>query len=140
NFYNHRCTSELVIKDLKHGLNIDAISKADFCPNAADLWLKSLAYNVLLHLKQHLPAPYHAFSVARLCRVLLRVPAVLVRHARRPPAATRGSPCLPGCPPPPRRTATPDCGLRTRGRRDCETSTSTCRWSTSSRSWQPADA
>lgn len=82
-FYNHRCTSELVIKELKHGLNIDAISKADFWPNAADLWLKSLAYNVLLHLKQHLPAPYHAFSVARLCRVLLRVPAVLVRHARR---------------------------------------------------------
>lgn len=82
-FYNQRATCEILIKDMKTGLNINSISKADFWPNAADLWLKTLAYNVFLHLKQHAPGHYQSFSVARLRRAFLAIPAVIVRHARR---------------------------------------------------------
>ena len=81
-FYNQRCTSELLIKEMKIALNIDAISKSDFWPNAADLWLKTLAYNVFLHFKRHAPAGYRTFSISRLRRAFLAVPALLVHHAR----------------------------------------------------------
>src|SRR5690606_28165499 len=82
-FYNQRCTCEILIKDMKIGLNIDSISKADFWPNAADLWIKTLAYNAFLHLKRHAPGQYKTFSIARLRRAVLAVPALLVRHARQ---------------------------------------------------------
>lgn len=82
-FYNQRCTCEILIKELKGGLGIDAISKEDFWPNAADLWIKTLAYNAFLHFKRHAPAPYRSFSIARLRRVFLAIPAMLVSHARR---------------------------------------------------------
>lgn len=82
-FYNQRCTSELLIKEMKVGLKIDAITKADFWPNAADLWLKTLAYNVFVHFKEHAPAHYRTFSISRLRRALLAIPALLVHHARQ---------------------------------------------------------
>lgn len=61
-FYNQRCSCENYIKELKYGVNIDAISKTDLLPNAADLWLKVIAYNALLGLRGIVPAPYQCYS------------------------------------------------------------------------------
>lgn len=82
-FYNQRCTCENYIKELKYGLDIDAISKGDFWPNAADLWMKMIAYNALLAFKNLGCPETKKYTIRRLRRVLLKVPAVLVRHARR---------------------------------------------------------
>lgn len=82
-FYNQRCTCENHIKELKYGLNIDAISKEDFWPNAADLWVKVLAYNALLALKGLADPVTQRYSIRRLRRAVLQVPALLVRHARQ---------------------------------------------------------
>lgn len=82
-FYNQRCTCENSIKELKYGVHIDAISKAEFWPNAADLWLKVIAYNALLAFKRLGPAMYRHFSIERFRRALLRVPGILVHHARQ---------------------------------------------------------
>ena len=82
-FYNHRCTCENSIKELKQGLRIDAIAKADFWPNAADLWLKTIAYNASLGFKRLAPAPYDSYTAQRLRRALFQVPAQLIRHARQ---------------------------------------------------------
>ncbi|BAS28112.1 transposase [Limnochorda pilosa] len=82
-FYNQRCTAENGIKELKDGLGIDSIGKATFWPNAADLLIKGIAYNLLLRLKALAPPSYRHYTATRLQRTLLRVPALLVRHARR---------------------------------------------------------
>jgi hypothetical protein len=82
-FYNKRCASENYIKELKYGVKIDAISKADFWPNAADLWLKVIAYNILLALRSVSSAPYKSFIIKRFRRAFLRIPGLLVHHARK---------------------------------------------------------
>jgi len=82
-FYNKRCACENYIKELKYGINIDAISKAKFWPNAADLWLKVISYNILLALRGVSPARYKNFSIKRFRRAFLRVPGILVHHARQ---------------------------------------------------------
>lgn len=82
-FYNQRCDAENAVKELKHGIHAGAINKAGFWANAANLWLRVIAYNALLAFKVFAPAPYRRFSVTRLQRTLLRVPAVLIRHARQ---------------------------------------------------------
>jgi hypothetical protein len=82
-FYNHRCTCENFIKDLKEGVRIDAISKSDFWPNAADLWLKAISHNLLRALILRSPAPYRKYSIRRFRRAFLRVAGVLTYHARR---------------------------------------------------------
>ena len=56
-FYNHRCTCETYIGELKYGVHIDAISKQGFLPNAADLWLKLIAYNLLRAFIKRAPSP-----------------------------------------------------------------------------------
>lgn len=82
-FYNQRCTCETYIKELKYGLDIDAISKAGFWPNAADLWMKVIAYNALLAFKNIGCPETKKCSIRRLRRELLKVPGVLMRHARQ---------------------------------------------------------
>ncbi|HHT28252.1 MAG TPA: IS1380 family transposase [Firmicutes bacterium] len=82
-FYNQRCTCENHIKELKDGVHIDAISKAGFYPNAADLLLKVIAYNVLLAFRGIAPTEYNVYGITRFRRVLLRIPGVLVHHARK---------------------------------------------------------
>lgn len=82
-FYNQRCTCENHIKELKHGLRMDAIAKVGFWPNAADLWLKVLAYNVLLAFRQLAPVEIRRYSIERFRRMVLRIPGILVRHARQ---------------------------------------------------------
>jgi len=82
-FYNTRCACENCIKELKYGVNMDMISKARFWPNAADLWLKVIAYNILLALRSVSPSPYKSFSIKRFRRAFLRVPGLLVHHARK---------------------------------------------------------
>lgn len=81
-FYNQRCACENHIKELKYGAHIDKISKNDALANAADLWLKCMAYNCLLALKQRLPVKERTLSLNRLRRILIWIPAVLTRHAR----------------------------------------------------------
>ena len=82
-FYNQRATCENHIKELKCGLHIDAISKAGFWPNAADLWIKTIAYNMLLALRGLADETYRHYGIERFRRALLRVPGILVRHARQ---------------------------------------------------------
>lgn len=82
-FYNHRCTCENYIKELKEGVRIDAITKHGFCPNAADLWLKAISHNLLRALIGQAPSPYRRYSIRRFRRAFLRVAGVLVHHARR---------------------------------------------------------
>ena len=45
-FYNHRGTAELYIKEEKLGFGIDRIPTGEFFPNAANLVLKLIAYNL----------------------------------------------------------------------------------------------
>lgn len=82
-FYNQRCACENYIKELKYGVNIDAIGKTGFWPNAADLWLKAIAYNILLALRGVSPSTCKDFSIKRFRRAFLRVPGILVHHARQ---------------------------------------------------------
>jgi len=82
-FYNQRCNSENYIKELKYGVNIDNIGKEEFWPNAADLWIKCLAYNCLLAFKQRLAGKAKRYSLARLRRMLILIPGIITRHARR---------------------------------------------------------
>lgn len=82
-FYNQRCTCENTIKELKYGLGLDHIGKTKFLANAADMWLKILAYNCLLGFKQQLPEKERRFTIARIQRLLLQVPGELTRHARK---------------------------------------------------------
>lgn len=82
-FYNQRATCENFIKELKYGLNIDAIAKNAFLANAADLWLKIISYNTLLALKIHAPEDYKDCSITRLQRALFSIPAVIAKHARK---------------------------------------------------------
>ncbi len=82
-FYNQRCTSENYIKELKEGVHIDNISKNDFLANAADLWLKCMAYNCLLAMKYSLSIRESSYTLNRFRRMLIQIPAILTRHARR---------------------------------------------------------
>ena len=82
-FYNQRATCENYIKELKYGLNIDTISKGTFLANAADLWLKVISYNTILAMKNYFPQEYKTYSISRIQRVLLQIPALVVKHARR---------------------------------------------------------
>lgn len=82
-FYNQRCTCENYIKELKDGVHLDAISKYDFFPNAADMWLKMIAYNGLLAFKALAPEEQRDWSIERFRRAILCIPGVLVRHARQ---------------------------------------------------------
>jgi len=82
-FYNQRCNCENYIKELKDGVNIDNIGEGEFWPNAADPWIKCLAYNCLLAFKYRLPAKERRYSLNRLRRVLISIPGILTRHARR---------------------------------------------------------
>lgn len=82
-FYNQRCSCENYIKELKYGVNVDAIGKENFWPNAADLWFKVIAYNAMLALRDIAPTPYRCYGSERFRRAFLRVPGVLVYHARQ---------------------------------------------------------
>lgn len=82
-FYNQRANAENYIKELKYGLRIDYFSKAGFWPNAADLWIKAIAYNQILALKGLTDETYKHYSVRRFRRALLSVPGILVKHARQ---------------------------------------------------------
>jgi hypothetical protein len=82
-FYNQRCNCENYIKELKYGVNIDNIGKEEFWPNAADLWIKCLAYNCLLAFKHRLAGKAKRYSLARLRRMLILIPGILTRNARR---------------------------------------------------------
>lgn len=82
-FYNQRATCENYIKELKYGLNITSSSKNNFFANAADLWLKIISYNILLALKMHAPEECRSWSAKKIQRLLLRIPGLLVRHARK---------------------------------------------------------
>ncbi len=82
-FYNKRCTSENYIKELKYGVHINNISKNDFFANSADLWLKCIAYNCLVAMKCRLPGKERHYTLNRLRRILIAIPAILTKHARR---------------------------------------------------------
>ncbi len=82
-FYNHCCCAENYIKELKYGFSIARIPKQSFWPNAADLALKAMAYNLILALKQLAPDDYRRLTAERFRRKLLRIPGLLVNHARQ---------------------------------------------------------
>lgn len=82
-FYNQRCTCENYIKELKYGLHIDSISKDAFWPNAADLIIKIIAYNLLVVLRSKATSACRKYSVERFRRMILCIPGILVRHARQ---------------------------------------------------------
>ena len=82
-FYNRRCSAENYIKELKDGFSIGRIAKETFWPNAADLTLKAMAYNLVLALKRLAPPTYRRFSAERFRRTVLRLPGLLVKHARQ---------------------------------------------------------
>jgi len=82
-FYNRRATCENTIKELKYGVNINCITKNEFYGNFADLWLKIIAYNLLLVLKMNGPKESQNWSIPKLQRLLLNIPAMLIKHARQ---------------------------------------------------------
>ncbi|MFD1066127.1 transposase, partial [Oceanobacillus locisalsi] len=83
-FYNHRACMENYIKESKTGFGSDQVSGDAFYANAADLWLKMMAYNVYLLFTQEIcPSAYSKFTISRFRRVFFDIPGVLTTHARR---------------------------------------------------------
>lgn len=81
-FYNRRCAAENVIKELKDGVEIDAVGTGDFGANDADLVLKLLSYNVTLGFRGYLPKKMRNLGMRLLRLELLQIPGVVIRHAR----------------------------------------------------------
>jgi hypothetical protein len=83
-FYNRRCQAENLIKELKEGYGIDKLSNCSFGANDADLVLKMIAFNLMWSFRHEvLPEKWRPFTIRTLRVQLLRIPGVLVRHARR---------------------------------------------------------
>jgi hypothetical protein len=82
--YNQRCTLETSVRTLKADWGFDAFSKDAFAANAADLFLKGLAYNLTLAMQQALNpkdvATVHTAATIRQWWFL--IPAVVASHAR----------------------------------------------------------
>lgn len=82
-FYNQRATCENTIKELKYGLSINSVSKNNFLANYAHLWFKIIGHNILQVLKLHGPEESRNWSIPKLQRLLLNIPAILIKHARQ---------------------------------------------------------
>lgn len=95
--YNQRCTLETSVRTLKEDWSFDAFSKDGFAANAADLFLKGLAYNLTLAMQKAVNpkdvVPVRTAETLRRWWFLL--PAVVVSHSgvlhlRLPVEAERG--------------------------------------------------
>ncbi len=65
-----------------------------FWPNAADLALKAMAYNLILVLKQMCPDDYRRLTAERFRRKLLRISGRLVSYTRQVWLRPRNSGCF----------------------------------------------
>jgi hypothetical protein len=92
-WYNKRCNEENKIDELKQGLAVDQTSQHEMIRNAAFMWIKALAYNLLNWFKSALmPQEHRQHEVATIRRVLINVPGNIVgngryRHVRLAPNA-----------------------------------------------------
>ena len=83
-FYNRRCQAENVIKELKEGYGIDKLSTGSFGANDADLVLKVISYNLVWSFRNEvLPPEWRPLTIRTLRTHLLRIPGVLMSHARQ---------------------------------------------------------
>jgi len=82
--YNQRCASETSIRTLKEDWSFDAFSKDGFAANAADLFLKGMAYNLTLAMQQALNPKDRAIihTAETIRRMWFLLPAVVANHAR----------------------------------------------------------
>jgi hypothetical protein len=92
-WYNKRCNVENKIDELKQGLAVDQTSQHEMIRNAAFIWIKALAYNLLNWFKSALmPQEHRHHEVPTLRRVLINIPGNIVgsdryRHIRLAPNA-----------------------------------------------------
>jgi hypothetical protein len=81
--YNQRCTLETSVRTLKEDWSFDAFSKDGFAANAADLFLKGLAYNLTLAMQKAVNpkdvVPVRTAETLRRWWFLL--PAVVASHS-----------------------------------------------------------
>jgi len=78
-----RCNSENHHKELKHGLSLRVLPSGDFATNALWFRIGTLAYNLIATLKHlKLDESWRYLSVKTIRFRLLRIPALVVRHAR----------------------------------------------------------
>ncbi len=82
--YNQRCTLETSIRTLKEDWSFDAFSTHGFAANAADLFLKGMAYNLTLAMQQMLNPKDRAIihTAETIRRRWFLLPAVIATHAR----------------------------------------------------------
>lgn len=82
-WHYERCNSENHHKELKHGLSLRVLPSGDFAVNAAWFRIGMLAYNLLAALKHlKLDESWRYLTVKTVRFRLLRIPALVVRHAR----------------------------------------------------------
>ena len=83
--YNQRCTSETSIRTLKEDWSFDAFSKDGFAANAADLFMKGMAYNLTLAMQQALHPKEHGtvHTAATIRKMWFLLPATVATHARQ---------------------------------------------------------
>jgi len=78
-WYNKRCNVENKIDELKQGLAVDQTSQHEMIRNAAFMWIKALAYNLLNWFKSSLmPKGHRHHKVPALKRVLINIPGNIV--------------------------------------------------------------
>ena len=80
--YNGRAGVEPLIAEMKNGYGIGAVPSASFAANHAALLLKMLVHNLLRRFVVDRIPKLRSWRVAWLRRVLIRVPACLIRHGR----------------------------------------------------------
>lgn len=81
-FYNQRCNVENLIREGRLGFSMDEVCSHRYAANALHCWLALLAGNLLGWLGEHIELPRRE-SITGLREKLLRIPARLVRRARR---------------------------------------------------------
>jgi len=82
-WHYERCNSENHHKELKHGLSLRVLPSGDFAVNAVWFRIGTLAYNLIAALKHlKLDESWRYLTIKTIRFRLLRIPALVVRHAR----------------------------------------------------------
>ena len=82
-WHRERCNSENHHKELKHGLSLRVLPSGEFAVNAVWFRIGTLAYNLIAALKHlKLDESWRYLTIKTIRFRLLRIPALVVRHAR----------------------------------------------------------
>jgi len=82
-FYNKRGTCELLIEELKHGFAVEEASQHEFKRNGAYMFVKAVAYNLLLWFKEvTMPEEMKRYQADTIRRKIICIPGNVVGNGR----------------------------------------------------------